>query len=327
MKFGDILRGHVPVPDDQRKAIWSNADFVFDTNVLLNVYRYTPESRAAFLKLLAALKGRVFIPHRVAVEFARNRIDVIREQFKPQSVIKKALEAASKEISDKHPKHPHLGDIHKLIESATKLVDDRFGEAEKKHEKLIRDDSILRDLLAAIGDDVGDPYPQADIDKEYKKRKDGMIPPFCKMDDDKDEVRRVGDVVIWLELLKKYEGTKKPLIFVTDDLKENWWHKSGGHRDPQPSLVQEVYERVKADILFYTAERFNDTASKQFGIPVPKALAEETKQIRQQEKASGMMELHKVLSHYFHDYPHAPPALIANTSYDDLMLKQYILWS
>ncbi len=67
---------------------------------------------------------------------------------------------------------------------------------------LIDDDVILRELVSVIGDEVGEPYPEAEVQGEYKRRKDGLIPPFCKMDDDKDGVRRVGDVVIWLELLK-----------------------------------------------------------------------------------------------------------------------------
>jgi hypothetical protein len=178
-----------------------------------------------------------------------------------------------------------------LIDSAKKLVDDRYGVAEKRQMGLIADDTILRELLEAIGNDAGEPYPEGDVQKEYKRRKDGMIPPFCKLDDDKDEVRRVGDVVIWSELLKKYEGSKKPLIFVTDDMKENWWHKSGGRHDPQPTLIQEVYQRVGADILFYTSERFSEAAPSKLKVEVPKGLAEETKQIREQERVGEGVRL------------------------------------
>jgi hypothetical protein len=285
MKFTDVLRGYV-FPDDQRiQAIWAEADFCLDTNVLLDVYRYSDVNRASFLKLLGALKGRLFVPNRVAVEFARNRIGVVRGHFGPQRIIKSKLDDAAKDIRARHAKHRHLDELLALIESAKKLVDDKYGEAEKKHMSLIADDTILRELQSVVGEDVGEPYPEADAQKEYKRRKEGMIPPFCKMDDDKEEERRTGDVVIWLELLKQYEGKKKPLIFVTDDMKENWWQDSvGGRHDPQPALVQEAYRQTGADVLFYTSERFSETAAERLGVEIPKALAEETKQIREQER-------------------------------------------
>lgn len=286
MRLTDVLRGYVVPDEDRIKSIWDLADVCLDTNVLLDVYRYTDENRAGFLKLLDGLKGRLFTPHQVAVEFARNRVTVIRGHFGPQRIIKSRLGEASKDIGDKYPKHPLLGELLGLVESAKKLVDDRYGEAEKKQLSLIASDSILRELVAAIGDEVGEPYPEADAQKEYKRRKDSMIPPFCKMDDDKDEERRTGDVLIWLELLKQYEGKKKPVIFVTDDMKENWWQKSGGRHDPQPALVQEAYTRIGAEILFYTSERFSETAPARLGVKVPKGLAEETKQIREQERES-----------------------------------------
>jgi predicted nucleic acid-binding protein len=284
MKLGDVLKGYMVHNEESIKSIWASAAFCLDTNVLLDIYRYTDENRMSFLKLLSAIKGRVFIPNRVAVEFARNRVTVIRGHFGPQRIIKSRLDDAAKDIRDKHSKHPLLNELVALVESAKKLVDDTYGVAEKKQMALIGNDTILPQLVAAIGDDVGEPYPDAEVQKEYKRRKDSMIPPFCKMDDDKDEERRTGDVVIWLELLKKYEGTKKPVIFVTDDMKENWWQNSGGRHDPHPILVQEAYTRTQSDILFYTSERFNETAPARLGVAVPKELVEQTKQIRDQER-------------------------------------------
>jgi hypothetical protein len=291
MKFSDVLRGHLPLADDRRKEIWAQADFVFDTNVLLDVYRYTDASRAAFFKLLAALKGRVFVPHQVAIEFARNRLGVIHAHFEPQRLIKKALDEAEKKIKAAYPKHSLLDEFSKLITDAKDLVDQRFGTAEKKHNALLADDGILRELLTIIGEDVGEPYPPEEVDKEYKRRKAGSIPPFCKTDDAKDEERRVGDVAIWLEVLKKYEGAGKPMIFVTDDTKENWWQDSGGGRsEAQPFLVREMFDRAKADLLFYRSERFSERAPSYLGIEVSKDLAKETKEIRQREKIERRME-------------------------------------
>jgi hypothetical protein len=43
MKFTDVLRGHVFPNDAEVTDIWANADFCLDTNVLLDVYRYTDQ--------------------------------------------------------------------------------------------------------------------------------------------------------------------------------------------------------------------------------------------------------------------------------------------
>jgi predicted nucleic acid-binding protein len=111
MKLTDVLRGYV-FPDENRiKSIWAEADFCLDTNVLLDVYRYTDENRAAFLKLLKAIKGRLFVPNRVAVEFARNRVAVIRGHFGPQRIIRSRLDDAAKDIQNEHPKHKLLNEL------------------------------------------------------------------------------------------------------------------------------------------------------------------------------------------------------------------------
>ena len=287
MKFTDVLRGYVSYAEPEVTDIWAKADFCLDTNVLLNAYRYTKVNSLAFCKLLIAIKGRLFVPHQVALEFARNRVQVIRGHYRPHRSLRTALDRAEKAMTEEFRKHPDLGELCALIALTRTAIDDRFGDAEKAHMGLISDDVVLQQVLDIIGTDVGESYPRADLDKEYKRRKDGNIPPFCKMDDDKDEERRMGDLALWLELLKKYEGSGKPLIFVTDDTKENWWLDSGaGRHDPQPSLVQEVYQRTGADVLFYTADRFSETAQTRLGIDIGKTLADETRQIQQRENES-----------------------------------------
>lgn len=161
MKFADVLRGYVFPSREHVQAIWKEADFCLDTNVLLDVYRYSNANRAAFLKLLDAIKGRLFIPNRVGVEFARNRITVIRGHYGPQGIIISKLQDAAKDIKSKHPKHELLEELLAIVEESKKLVEDKYGEAEEKHLSLIGDDTILRELLSVVGDDIGDPSQRA----------------------------------------------------------------------------------------------------------------------------------------------------------------------
>ncbi|MDG6614114.1 PIN-like domain-containing protein, partial [Staphylococcus aureus] len=71
------------------KNIWENALFVFDTNTLLNLYRYQEETKNEFLQVLDKISNRIWIPHHVALEFQRNRLIVICEQKELFSKTKK----------------------------------------------------------------------------------------------------------------------------------------------------------------------------------------------------------------------------------------------
>jgi predicted nucleic acid-binding protein len=284
MKFSDVLRGHINLTAQQIDTVWSQAHFCLDTNVWLDLYRYSEPARKQFLRLLGGMKGRLFVPNRVAVEFARNRRKVILAHHAPHRRITATLEKASKEITEGFKKHPDQVDTLRLIASAKMLMEQQFGSAEKKHNDLLNDDPILTAILGIV-DEIGDPLPKEDAEKEHERRKNDNIPPYCKTDDsDKEEESPAGDVVLWLELLRQYDGSGKPLIFVTGDMKPNWWLTVEGRHYPQPNLVQEAYERTKGDILFYASERFINTASARLGVEVPKTLAEETKKIRQQEE-------------------------------------------
>ena len=53
----------------------------------------------------------------------------------------------------------------------------------------------------------------------YKKE----IPPGFKDAKDKDGVRKYGDLIIWKEMLKFALKQSKNIIFITDDVKADWW--------------------------------------------------------------------------------------------------------
>ena len=56
---------------------WNKGTFAFDTNTLLNLYRYTELTRKDFLSALKTIKGKLFLPHQAALEFHSNRVSVI----------------------------------------------------------------------------------------------------------------------------------------------------------------------------------------------------------------------------------------------------------
>lgn len=62
-------------------------------------------------------------------------------------------------------------------------------------------------------------------EQRYKKE----IPPGFKDAKKKDGVRKYSDLIIWKEILRFAEKNKKDIIFVTDDVKADWWDNQGFH--------------------------------------------------------------------------------------------------
>lgn len=79
---------------DELKNIWENprTRFVFDTNVLLNLYSFNEQTRKDFFAVLKRIEDRIWIPYHVALEYQRNRIAVIIKRRKFFEGINKSID-------------------------------------------------------------------------------------------------------------------------------------------------------------------------------------------------------------------------------------------
>ena len=71
--------------------IWENSLIVFDTNVLLNLYRYNDDARNEFIKVIKFYQERLWIPYQVGLEFHRRREDIMRKNAKAYNVLAEKL--------------------------------------------------------------------------------------------------------------------------------------------------------------------------------------------------------------------------------------------
>lgn len=51
------------------EKVWKDGIIVFDTNVLLNLYRYSEEARDELLELMKSFQKRLWMPYQVGLEF------------------------------------------------------------------------------------------------------------------------------------------------------------------------------------------------------------------------------------------------------------------
>lgn len=265
---------------------WKNALFVFDTNVLLNLYRYQESTREELLNVIEKLSERVWLPHHVALEFQRNRLTVIAGQGRRFTDIRKVIENAkanlSKDIHNLQLKQRHaLINPEPLISGFEKLTENFLRELEelqKSQQTLTARDPLKERIEELFNKKVGPAYPdQEEINKKNKEAEErykNKFPPGYK-DDDKDKdspdeflhngliyKRKYGDYFVWTQLLAMAATyPNKKVIFITDDSKEDWWThveldgiKTTG---PRVELVDEALRIGKLEtFLMYKPEGF-----------------------------------------------------------------------
>ncbi|MCA0890850.1 PIN-like domain-containing protein [Qipengyuania flava] len=279
-----------PLSDKELHHLWEYSTFVFDTNVLLGLYRLPRSAREEYIAVIKSLRDRVWIPHHVALEFNLRRPRVIAQQRKlienRTAKISDNLADALREVNDleiaKHLKDYAVGDLTGALKSAAEEFA-KVGDELKGSLATVSSHDPIRDELEQIfSGKVGEPFDKISLDKlqsDGEERYKNRIPPGfadAKKDDSGDEntfnhaglkfKRKFGDLVIWqqtLEFAKKQ--SKKEIIFVTADNKEDWWWKEGSTAlGPHPSLRREIAsEAGVTSFWMYNSAQFAKFASEQ----------------------------------------------------------------
>jgi len=280
---------------DEFKILWKDCIFVFDSSVLLSLYRYPQKTTKKLFVIIEKLKDRIWMPHQVALEYQRNRLDVISEQKMAYDQMTNLLSATysklEKEFEQKYFKHPFINckTLLKKISSYHKKLEKDLEKLAIKHPDWIKDDYIRDQLDKVFADKLGDPYSEEKIQelyKEGKSRYDKEIPPGYedkKKDlSDKSETRKYGDLIIWYQMIDKANEIKKPIIFITDDQKEDWWWEVGGsHVGARFELIKEMKEKGGVDFYMYQSDQFIKYASEHLSMKVDQQIIEEIKKVRE----------------------------------------------
>lgn len=243
----------VPTPEDYTAALRSGI-VALDANVLLNAYRYHERTRADLFTILEALGDRLFVPHQAAKEFWRNREATIREALGATKQLRQDLEHASDRSSEalaRWAKRSGLADELKIeltgyLDTAyAKVLDrvDQLGDDEIGTQVLdTSSDPVLSRLLLILSSAVGGPFAAGDQDehsREAARRIEAKEPPGFK-DGGKPGADSHGDYLLWRQVLDVAADRSADVVFVTGDLKDDWWRREGGEtRGPRLELLEE----------------------------------------------------------------------------------------
>ena len=253
--------------DEEFKSHWQDSFFAFDASALLNLYSYSENTRTKLLRLLSELKSRAWLPYQAAKEYHEGRAGVIARCCTEYDKLKEGLRVAMKPLTGDKT-HPFVS--NDLLDDLIQLF--RRAEAELDHGRDIQgtlraDDPIRDGLDEVFAGKVGSQFAAEDLSKIYsegKTRYEKRIPPGYK-DDKKEEPDKFGDLVIWKELIRFGKSASTPLIFVTDDAKEDWWWMEKEMiLGPRPELRQEFKKETGQECYIYSFDNFIDQAQDIF---------------------------------------------------------------
>jgi hypothetical protein len=219
-----------------------------DANVLLLPYEMGAESFSKIAEIYKSLvnEDRLFVPAQAAREFVKNRASKLRD--------------LTKQIGDQASTlnfsfHKEIGFLEK--DTVFSDIKDQSEIIAAARAKLL---TQIKELRRSLADNVGaDPVsvvyqelmmkrvvslPDSEQDRqklsdEMKWRYKHKVPPGYK-DGSKDD-GGIGDFLIWKTILE--EGKKRGFdcIFVTKDLKGDWWVQGQGAFQPRVELIEEYF--------------------------------------------------------------------------------------
>ncbi|WP_435924985.1 PIN-like domain-containing protein [Paenibacillus sp. DYY-L-2] len=278
-----LFSGFYTPTEEEFKQLWNECTFVFDANALLNLYRYSKESRDLLFLVMELIKDRMWIPHQIALEYHKHMLDEIHNQKIAYSNISNQVKSAVTTIEAylKDLRHSNI-----MIEKISGILNDAYDKIEQEldSQKSSQPDlDRIRDKIDLIFDNkIGQEYTQEKLDEIYKQgayRYENDIPPGHKdkgkgtnstVNNGLKYIDKYGDLIFWLQILdKSKEKSVKSVILITDDKKEDWVYIIKGERKgPQPELVHEFMRETGGKRFYlYNTEQFLKYANRFLKFP------------------------------------------------------------
>lgn len=245
MNYKDEFYGFYREPFNKENMTSENTIIVFDTNSLLNVFRFTPEASKEYFEIIQSIQDKIYIPYLVALEFhfhksetlLLNEINVTKFKNNFSKNWNKLKSEAAKTLFsslsyrndiDKKELNAYLSDLlnsedlnieNKLVEKISSISENQTN--------------IFNALVEIMHSKTGERYTQdmiTKIEKEGEERyKNGTPPGFNdankKLSRSYNSIKyqqKFGDLIIWKDIINKAKEDRiKHVIFVTSDGKRD----------------------------------------------------------------------------------------------------------
>ena len=274
--------GYFNLTAEKEDYLWNHAVIVLDTSTLGNLYCMAEEPKQTLLDIFKIVEKRVWLPGHVVYEYKKNRTDLIERSFESYFLPKQGVyvnkyesemnEFLKENSSDNY--HPYLDPKSlKVIEAADTIIrenlkvikDEIKAQYSKRQEALrgvIENDAIQR-FVEAVS--KGEPFgfsEQLEIAREGELRYRNLVPPGYEdappFYENKKGLQRYGDLIVWKEILRFSKEKQLPIIFVCNDLKNDWFYFEGKRATstPRHELIKEFQDETGQLFWMYSLKDF-----------------------------------------------------------------------
>ena len=278
--------------------IWKRGLVVPDTNILLHLLRFRRETRDEIIKTLKAFQPRLWLPNQIAFEFSRNWSDVEEDHRTSYAKLKGEIDrvgvglaklfdgVARFQIVDAPAEK---NKVAKFIKDLCQSIDD----ASKNHPTLDEAERTVETVSAlfdGVTSDAPDPKTLKQWTGEAAERYAKKIPPGFK-DDNKQGDDKYSDYIIWREMIGASKAKSLPLLFLTDDRKEDWVSiRNGQYHGPRPELMQEFWKETGQRYYSYPLNVFLERAKDYIKVVVSKSAIKDVENHARRRRERALLE-------------------------------------
>lgn len=302
---------------------------IFDTNSLLNLYRYKEETRNKFFDLFEKIQARIWIPYHVGIEYHSNKKNVFNYRNDELKEIRTRFDGALNKLKNSTIKRGHREvDLEEFINQVESNLTEKLSEVEETfkvrnlNEEAMDVDQKIHNFF---DNKVGEPFSETQLEQIYtegKKRYENEIPPGYKdLESKEGEVKlygnlavkqAYGDLIIWKELLQKMSQEQTTsTLFITDDTKPDWYLESNqAELMARPELGQEFFSVTGKDqFAIINSEYLIKVAQKAYNLGISQADMENIKEAQKDfQETTGRLKKQD-----------AEEAILANLERNDLV--------
>jgi hypothetical protein len=255
---GDFVGFKIASPEEFDTAL-REAAVAIDANVLLDLYRFRPQTSQDLIKTLKSLGDRLVVPHQALREFWRQRQ---RSPGSPRGATKTATDALAKSgrsMCDALATWAKaVGVDDDELSDLTSRVDDFLEALKGELQQVLQEadaerggdwDPILEqleELLAGRVTSALDHEEWTNCVAEANRRIEAEEPPGYRDADKQDNGTPeggAGDYLVWYQASRYAKEQARDLLIVTRDEKEDWWwRQQSDFIGPRPELALEYHK-------------------------------------------------------------------------------------
>lgn len=256
--------GYYPLDGVDSNKLWNEGFIVFDSSFLLGLFQLKPADRDSIMNILEKkeIKAKLWIPYDVAWVYHRFLNDVLLRQIETirrlQVLINEILAILNNKACYPYFEEDIIQTTTSLFEKVNEVCCNQITE----HKDALYSCVFKNRIKILFKDRIGSAYNSAQLEELYKQgqsRYDKRIPPGYASVLYTDQRLRYHSYIVWEQLKKQAQDTRKNIILCTGQVTEDWFYLVDG--EPVISncqLVNEFQAETHKSFRCYSMQYFLD---------------------------------------------------------------------